>query len=271
VRTVEQSSVIALPAAEVWERAVSEEGINAELAPILRMTMPADLRGRTIADVEVGVPLGRSWILLGRVLPVDYDDLLLAELEPGRRFMERSKTLTFSVWQHERTVEPIDERSCRVTDRLGFELKRGVSWIPGMGRLATAVVGFLFRHRHRRLARWAYTARMPTPREERLVNNEALFRAANERMAAWEEQHAEEPAEPYFCECAEPSCREKVLLHRNEYEQVRSDSLRFFVVAGHEIPDVETVIEEHDGWVVVEKDPEVVDLAVATDPRVDTA
>jgi ligand-binding SRPBCC domain-containing protein len=89
------------------------------------------------------------------VLPVDYDDLCLAELDPGRRFLERSRTLSFSVWQHERIVEPLDERSCRVTDRLGFELKRAVAWIPGAARLARAVVAFLFRHRHRRLARQA--------------------------------------------------------------------------------------------------------------------
>jgi ligand-binding SRPBCC domain-containing protein len=153
VHSVEQSSLVARPASEVWERAITEEGINDELAPILRMTMPAGLRGKTIDDVEVGVPLGRSWILLGGVLPLDYDDLCLAELEPGRRFLERSKTLTFAVWQHERTVEAEGEGRCRVTDRLGFELKRGVAWIPGLARLASAVVGFLFRHRHRRLAR----------------------------------------------------------------------------------------------------------------------
>ena len=141
------------PAAEVWERAITEEGINDELAPILRMTMPPGLRGKTVDTVEVGVPLGRSWILLGRVLPVDYDDLCLAELEPGRRFLERSRTLSFSVWQHERMIEPEGEARCRVTDRLGFELKRGVAWIPGVAELASAVVGFLFRHRHRRLAR----------------------------------------------------------------------------------------------------------------------
>jgi hypothetical protein len=155
VHSVEQTSVISRPASEVWERAVSEEGINHELAPILRMTVPRGLAGRTVDTVEVGVPLGRSWILLGRVLPVDYDDLFLAELEPGRRFLERSRTLTFSVWQHERIVEPLGERSCRVADRLAFELKRGVAWIPGMARLGAAVVGFLFRHRHRRLGKWA--------------------------------------------------------------------------------------------------------------------
>ncbi len=146
--------MIARPASVVWDHAITEEGINDELAPILRMTMPPGLRDKTVETVEVGVPLGRSWILLGGVLPVDYDDLALAELEPGRRFLERSRTLSFSVWQHERIVEGEGEGSCRVTDRLGFELKRGVAWIPGMARLASAVVAFLFRHRHRRLARF---------------------------------------------------------------------------------------------------------------------
>jgi len=152
---VSRSSVVGRPAAEVWARAVTEEGINDELAPILRMTMPAGLRGKTVDTVEVGVPLGRSWILLGGVLPVDYDDLCLAELEPGRRFLERSSTLAFSLWQHERTVEPEGERACRVTDTLGLELRRPIAWIPGVARLATAVVGALFTHRHRRLARAA--------------------------------------------------------------------------------------------------------------------
>jgi hypothetical protein len=137
----------------VWARATTEEGINDELAPILRMTMPGGLRGKTIDEVEVGVPLGRSWILLARLLPVDYDDLCLAELEPGRRFLERSRTLSFSVWQHERVIEPEGEHRCRVTDTLGFELRRAIAWIPGAARLAATIVGALFSHRHRRLLR----------------------------------------------------------------------------------------------------------------------
>jgi ligand-binding SRPBCC domain-containing protein len=156
MHSVEQSSALPAPAAEVWERAVTEEGINDELRPILRMTMPRGLRGKTVDTVEVGLPLGRSWILLGRLIPIDYDDLCLAELEPGRRFLERSRTLSFSTWQHERVIESAAEGGCRVTDRLGFELKRPLDAIPGSARLATAIVGFLFRHRHRRLAAyWA--------------------------------------------------------------------------------------------------------------------
>lgn len=130
---------------------MTERGINAELRPLLRMSMPAGLRGKTIDDVEVGAPLGRSWILLGGLVPVDFDDLRLVELEPGRRFLERSRTLSFSVWQHERVVEPLGEGRCRLTDRLGFELRPALAWMPGAARLARAIVAAIFRHRHRRL------------------------------------------------------------------------------------------------------------------------
>ena len=151
MRTVERSSRLPCPAPEVWAAAVTPVGINDELRPLLRMTIPRPLRGKTIDEVEVGVPLGRSWILLGGLLPVDYDDLCLAELEPGRRFLERSRTLAFEVWQHERVIEPQGERACTVTDRLGFELKAPLRRLPGAAALAAAIVGFVFGHRHRRL------------------------------------------------------------------------------------------------------------------------
>jgi hypothetical protein len=151
MHSVERSSVLYRSAAEVWDRAITDEGINDELRPILRMTMPQGLQGKTVETVEVGVDLGRSWILLGGLVPVDFDDLNIAELGPGTRFLERSKTLTFSLWQHERIVED-EGAGCRVTDRLGFELRRPLAWIPGFAALAQAVVGSLFSHRHRKLA-----------------------------------------------------------------------------------------------------------------------
>ena len=109
---------------------------------------------------------------------------------------------------------------------------------------------------------------MPTEREERVVLNEALFRAANERAAAWEErQDRPGDAELYHCECADLDCREKVLIPASEYERVRSESSLFFVIPGHEIPDVETVIETNEHWAVIRKDPEVRRLAEETEKR----
>jgi hypothetical protein len=155
---VERSSELALGAEEMWARATSPEGINHELRPILRMTMPRRLGGRTIAEVPVGTPLGRSWILLGGLLPVDYDDLCLAELEPPRRFLERSRTVSFAVWEHERVVEPLPGGGCRLTDRLGFELKPLLRRIPGAAAVARAIVGAVFSHRHRRARLYGDTA-----------------------------------------------------------------------------------------------------------------
>jgi ligand-binding SRPBCC domain-containing protein len=150
---VVRNTALAAPAERVWERAISPEGINHELGPWLRMTMPRALRGQTIDDVPIGEPLGRSWILLLGFLPVDYDDLMLAERGPGLRFLERSTMLSMRRWQHEREVKPKGD-GCEVTDQLTFELRGPLAIVPGSGRLARAIVGWLFKHRHRRLTAW---------------------------------------------------------------------------------------------------------------------
>jgi hypothetical protein len=108
---------------------------------------------------------------------------------------------------------------------------------------------------------------MAGSREERLAENETLFRAANERMRDWEERDRDEATELYFCECADTECNDKVRLRGPDYERVRSDSSHFLVVPGHEVPGVETVIESHEEWVVIRKDPEVREIAEETDPR----
>lgn len=140
-------------AARAWEEAASLEGVNGELMPLARMTVPRRLRGRRIdpAEVPIGEPLGRSWILLFGILPIDYDELRIVEIDPPRRFLERSRTLAFSTWEHERRIEP-DGDGCVVTDRLGFELRPGLRRVPGARALARGIVGALFAHRHRRLA-----------------------------------------------------------------------------------------------------------------------
>ena len=132
---------------------MSPEGINDELRPWIRMTMPAPLRDKSIDDVEAGQRLGRSWLLLFGALPFDYDDLALAELEPGRRFLERSTMLSMSTWEHERVVEPRDDGTCEVTDRIAFELRRPLALVPGLPGVVLAILRRLFAHRHRRLAR----------------------------------------------------------------------------------------------------------------------
>ena len=99
---------------------------------------------------------------------------------------------------------------------------------------------------------------MASQREERIARNEAAFRKANERVKGWEERHRfDSEAELYLCECGNPECVEKIRLRKADYERIRMNPIHFVVVPGHEVPDVETVIEAHEGWAMVEKAPEV--------------
>lgn len=142
---VELRSTVNAPADVVWARIVTPEGINHEMRPIMTMSEP---RGTSLdlSTIEVGVPVGRCWLRLFGVLPFDYDDLMIAELEPGRRFHEKSTMLSMRRWEHERTVEPAGDGTCTVHDRVTFEGRVGFL-TPVLAR----VVRFFFAHRHRRL------------------------------------------------------------------------------------------------------------------------
>ena len=144
----EVSSLVAAQPEQIWERIITPEGINHELRPWMRMTLPRGVERIDLDSVELGVPLGRSWVLLLGVLPFEYDDVTLVELEPGHRFLERSPMLTQRVWQHERIVEPAEGGS-RVTDRIRMEPRLGLPVRP-----LVPVFRAMFRHRHRRLAAW---------------------------------------------------------------------------------------------------------------------
>jgi hypothetical protein len=89
----------------------------------------------------------------------------------------------------------------------------------------------------------------------RLAENEALFRAMSKRMAAWEERQEAPPSEThlFFCECASRRCQERVCLTIPGYVAVRESPVRFVVLRGHVFPGLERIVEEHEGYVVVEK------------------
>jgi ligand-binding SRPBCC domain-containing protein len=146
-------SSLRAPPERVWERVTSLEGINDELLPLVRMTVPRGLEHmdlREIAGREIAAPthLGRSWILLFGLLPFDYDDLVLVRVEPNRGFLERSRMLSQRLWEHERTLEPDGTDGCTLTDRVRFA-PRG----PLPARWLRPILRRVFRHRHRRLRR----------------------------------------------------------------------------------------------------------------------
>jgi hypothetical protein len=102
---------------------------------------------------------------------------------------------------------------------------------------------------------------------ERLAQNEALFRSINERI---ERGHwPGEPDQPvaFRCECASLGCNMLIEMRLAEYEHVRADPRRFLLRPGHEIEQVETVVERHAGYIVVEKVGDAGAVAEAADPR----
>jgi hypothetical protein len=76
-------------------------------------------------------------------------------------------------------------------------------------------------------------------------------------------------AHDFICECASAACVERVELTRLQYERVRAESNRFFVVPGHERRGVEVVVETQPTYLVVEKDGLAGVAADEADPRDD--
>jgi hypothetical protein len=84
----------------------------------------------------------------------------------------------------------------------------------------------------------------------------AVFRDINERI-----RDLNEGFDPmlgtgeWFCECADPSCVERLEMTLDEYEAIRRHPDRFPVIPGHEAHDLERVthvVSRHSGYVVVE-------------------
>jgi ligand-binding SRPBCC domain-containing protein len=145
-------SVIDAPTAEVWAAVTTPQGINYELRPYMRMTVPRPFRGITIADIAPGTKLGRSFFLLFGIVPIDYDDITVAEIDNGTRFLERSTMMSMSTWTHERTLRQKGERT-EVTDAVSYIARAPLGLIPGWSSVLGVMLGFLFRHRHRRLSK----------------------------------------------------------------------------------------------------------------------
>jgi hypothetical protein len=74
----------------------------------------------------------------------------------------------------------------------------------------------------------------------------------------------------FVCECGNLGCSETVELAISGYEAVRSGFERFLIVPGHQIEEIEDVVERHGSYYVVAKrDDAAAEMAYATDDRND--
>jgi hypothetical protein len=101
-------------------------------------------------------------------------------------------------------------------------------------------------------------------RRERAALNESLFREVNERI----EDLAGNAAHPEFvCECIDGTCDRRVAMTVAEYEYVRAEPNRFFVLPGHSAPEVEEVVETKEQYLIVRKIGVGGSIAEDLDPR----
>jgi hypothetical protein len=95
---------------------------------------------------------------------------------------------------------------------------------------------------------------------------QSLFREVNERI---EEITAGLDADALLvlCECASVDCAQEIELSRNEYERLRRIPTHFAVLAGHDVPSAERVVERNERFITVETFGESGLAAIALDRR----
>jgi hypothetical protein len=87
------------------------------------------------------------------------------------------------------------------------------------------------------------------PRTERIVQTELFFRAINEEIAR-NDGHG---TTQFLCECGNSACTEAIALTADALKHLHADGDLFVVLPGHEISDVETVVDRHNGYLLVRK------------------
>jgi hypothetical protein len=92
--------------------------------------------------------------------------------------------------------------------------------------------------------------------EVRIAHYETMFRAANESLRGVFAAHADDgPLEgyPFLCECGDHTCTGAVPIPLEVYEQIREHPTRFLILPGHKRLGSERIVDEADGYEVVEK------------------
>jgi hypothetical protein len=91
-------------------------------------------------------------------------------------------------------------------------------------------------------------------RELRAARNQSLFRAINDKMKSLNQAFVLVSNDfTIACECADVNCLEMIDIGADAYEAVRAEPRQFAVLPGHVYPEVESVVAEHNGYVIVEK------------------
>jgi hypothetical protein len=104
-------------------------------------------------------------------------------------------------------------------------------------------------------------------KQRRAAANEATIRDVNEGIERGQWPGEEDTPVGFRCECAQLGCNQLIELTVREYEELRANPRHFVLVPGHQLPGVETVVEQASGYVIVEKRDQAGEVAERSDPR----
>ena len=81
---------------------------------------------------------------------------------------------------------------------------------------------------------------------------QSVFRAANERLRERLQGLTLNGRMPVVCECSDQDCLEVADVVVEDYRRIRRDG-NFIVLPGHDLEELEDVVERYDGYDVVRK------------------
>ena len=104
----------------------------------------------------------------------------------------------------------------------------------------------------------------------KLAENEVVFRQANERVQEdlhdlqkqaeqegyedlYGDRGGKETPLHFYCECSNEKCHERIVMAPSEYKKHHTSKTMFVVLPGHEVPEVERVINKFQNFFVVDK------------------
>ena len=90
----------------------------------------------------------------------------------------------------------------------------------------------------------------------RKVAVEVDSRAVNEKVEELVTEADADPetqAAPFFCECSDSSCRQRIRITPRRWSEIHQNRRDFIVTPGHQSLDVERVVESYPLYLVVRK------------------
>ena len=102
-----------------------------------------------------------------------------------------------------------------------------------------------------------------------MAKNETVFRNVNERIEQLNESFATvTDTFEVICECGDSGCVTQISIATDAYERVRTDANLFIVAPGHEISEIEDIVDRQSVYHVVRKHTGLpARIAEETDPR----